>query len=132
MRSAPTLLFVDQDPQALTPLLMEIEPIYPTFSLRAVGELEAYTVGLRPGVVLLSDRLSWRRKNTVGLLAQLRTYYKGPIFVMVDDATDAVRAHWREAGANDAVAHPGRVRDRMRLMEKEILAVAAPSYATEA
>ena len=124
----PTVLLVDQDGDSLDRILVAIEPIFDAYSLRSPGSLLRYVQRLEPDLVVLSDRLSFRRKETPAFLAALRAEFRGPILILTDHVSEKDRALWKERGATDCVLHPTRVADRLVSLTRKILDVTAPAY----
>lgn len=124
----PSVLFVDQDAEALEQILVTIEPILYSFSLRSPASLPEYVKKCEPDVVVLSDRVRFRKKEAPAFLAALRETYRGPILVLTECASEQERAKWKERGATECVLHPTRVRHRLDQLTRKILDLASPDY----
>jgi len=124
----PTVLFVDQDEPALDGILTRIEPIFYSMSLRSPEALPDYVKKWEPDVIVLSDRIDYRKKETSAFLAELRETYRGPILILTECASEQERARWRERGATDCLLHPTRVVDRLDDLARKILEVTSPDF----
>ena len=130
MNSLPTVLFVDEDNDSLSRILLDLEPIFPTLSLRFPGALLDYVERLRPEVVAVSDQIRYRKKDARAYVAALRERFKdkAKIIVLAESCSEPERAAWRERGADDLALHPTRVRPRMDILSQKILDLALPGY----
>ena len=124
----PSVLFVEQDREDLDRILLEIEPILYSISLRSPGAICEYAIKWRPDVIVLSDRVTFRKKRAPAFLAALREVYSGPILILTDCLSENEVALWKERGATDCILHPTRFRDRLDHMTQRILDVTAPDY----
>jgi len=130
-REFPVVFFVDQDAPALNYLLAQIEPIFLSHSLRNVGQIRRYVDQMEPDILVLSDRLEYRKKDIRAILADLRAEYTLPILMLVDSVTEQDRARWREWGATDCILHPTRLTDRIDAVTRKILDVVHPRYSSD-
>lgn len=121
----PTVLFVDEDESALHRILLQIEPIYSVFSLRSASQIFRYLERVRPEVVVLSDRLEYRKGDIRSLLPILRERFAGKIIVLSEESSDRDRALWTELGADDCFVHPTRERSRIDGLSRRIIELAA-------
>ena len=123
----PSVLFVDQDPEALSWILQKVEPFFTAYSLHSTGPLIRYLETIKPDVIVLSDRLEYRKRDVSALLTTLRESFQGRIILLTECAGQTKQALWKERGADDCVLHPTRVRDRLDHLSKRIVELAAQS-----
>lgn len=128
LQDHPSVLFVDQERDDLDRILVEIEPIFYSLSLRSPAALCEYATKWHPNVIVLSDRIAFRKKKAPAFLAALREVYQGPILILTECLSEKETALWRERGATDCVLHPTRVRDRLEALTQRILDLTAPTY----
>jgi hypothetical protein len=121
----PTVLFVDEDETALHRILVKIEPLYSVFSLRSTSQLFRYIQRIEPEVLVLSDKLEFRKRELRFFIPLLRQRFHGKIVVLTDNATDGARAFWKEVGADDCCLHPTRERSRIDSLSRRIIDLAA-------
>lgn len=121
----PSVLFVDEDENALHRLLLKIEPLYSVFSLRSPSQIFRYIDRVRPEVIVLSDRLEYRKRDVRALLPILRERFGGKIIILSEAASDRDRANWSELGADDCYVHPTRERTRIDTLSRRIIELAA-------
>ncbi len=132
MSSIPTVLFVDEDVDALNRIFLHVEPVFLALSLRSAGPLHRYVERFQPDVVVLSDRLRFRRKDARALVDELRKRYDGRILVLSERPDGRERELWRRLGADDCLLHPTRLRDRLESLTRGILGLAADAGARPA
>jgi len=120
----PAVLFADEDESALHRILVRIEPLIITFSLRQQRPLRAYIEQCKPEVLVFSDRFAGGDAKLRAVLAEVKTMCTLPILILVEEVTPGVLARWQQAGATDVIIHPGRVEARIEAMLQRILAVA--------
>ena len=121
---APIVLFADEDAQALDQILLRIEPTFTTVSLRTVAPLMGYVRRLHPDVVVLSDRLRYRRQDSRRILSRLCEEYRGAIILLTDCLAESERLHWMERGAHDCLLHPTRTTERILRLADRIFELA--------
>lgn len=121
----PTVLFVDEDESALHRILLQIEPIYSVFSLRSPAQIFRYIERVRPEVIVLSDRLEYRKQDVRALLTQLRERFDGKIVILSERATEQDRILWKERGADECLLHPTREHSRLDDLSRRINELAA-------
>jgi DNA-binding response OmpR family regulator len=121
----PSVLFVDEDEDALHRLLLRIEPLYSVFSLRTPSQIFRYIDRIRPEVVVLSDRLEYRKRDIRALLPVLRERFAGKIVILSEGSSEGDRALWTELGADGCFLHPTRERSRIDLLSRRIIDLAA-------
>ena len=121
----PTVLFVDDDPDALNSILVDIEPRITSYSLRTAGSMSEYIKKIRPEIVVVSDRLTHEEKGAFELVSELRTQYRGRIVVLTECIDLEERERWQETGVDACVLHPTRLKDRLRDLSQTILNLTA-------
>lgn len=121
----PTVLFVDEDESALHRILLQIEPIYSVFSLRSPSQIFRYIDRVHPEVIVVSDRLEYRKRSLRELLPKLRERFRGKIIILTEQTSERDRALWKERGADECLLHPTREQSRLDELSRRINDLAA-------